>query len=164
LISNRLPGDNPLCNVPWKRCDSAALRALEPQLFDAATKAVYDQHVCRQGIVRRRPDLQPPTRSASCADRCARIDHCVGRRTWRCVVTSNAQVVFIPIPVFVPSANSLKSGYRRGVPALYPSSDRTRWPIQPQPIPTDAHRLLDAARRQLSEARAQRLLQELASS
>ena len=42
LIANRLPGDSPLRRVPYKRCDDAALAALEPELFAAAKAAVYD--------------------------------------------------------------------------------------------------------------------------
>ena len=42
MIADRLPGDNPLRRVPYKRCDDAALSALEPELFAAAKAAVYD--------------------------------------------------------------------------------------------------------------------------
>jgi hypothetical protein len=52
MIAKRLPGDNPLRTVPYSRCDDAAISALEPQLFDAAKKAVYDSRFIVEGEMR----------------------------------------------------------------------------------------------------------------
>ena len=72
---------------------------------------------------------------------------------------SSPQIILV-IPVPVPRAS------RRGLdrdpnwsPAREPKT-LPRWPLQ-QPIPTDARRALDTARRELAERRAQRLWREL---
>ena len=52
MIADRLPGDNPLRRVPYKRCDDAALSALEPELFAAAKAAVYDTRWMDNGEMR----------------------------------------------------------------------------------------------------------------
>ena len=52
MIAKRLPGDKPLRRVRYAECDDAALGALEPQLFDAARRAVYDVRFMDSGEMR----------------------------------------------------------------------------------------------------------------
>jgi hypothetical protein len=50
MIARQLPRDYPLRKVEYARCDDAALRAFEPQLFAAAATAARDTRAMRPGI------------------------------------------------------------------------------------------------------------------
>jgi hypothetical protein len=72
------------------------------------------------------------------------------------------KIVFVPFPVPVPVAGS---SFPRVIGTRYPSQGKTNpgWPpLNRQPIPTEeTRRMLDAARRDLAEEKARRLLREL---
>jgi hypothetical protein len=59
MIARRLPGDNQLRHVPWKRCDDAALNAFEPELFAAAEAAVHDTRFMEPGEMREVVERDP---------------------------------------------------------------------------------------------------------
>jgi hypothetical protein len=73
-------------------------------------------------------------------------------------VSTAVQIIFVPMPV-------AGSSFPRVIGQRYPSKGKTPtgWPPPShQPIPTqETRRMLEMARRDLAEAKARRLLQEL---
>jgi hypothetical protein len=59
LMALKLPRDHELRCIPYSRCDDAALRALEPQVFEAIRGLPYDTRTLRPGEEREIPIRMP---------------------------------------------------------------------------------------------------------